>query len=173
VKPQVTELAPRTSYDEDLHEPRRDDTYESISKELYHDAKYAAALRAYNDNKPLAGMPFVKVPPTYVLTRKYPNLLGGTGGGAGGRTNPSLPAPSTTPTGANWEAPAARPSGGGSVRYVLPRAMTLKDVARATLGSEQRWNDVYDLNPAFRADQSLPAGSELRLPPDARVPERR
>jgi hypothetical protein len=42
-------------------------------------------------------------------------------------------------------------------------------VARQTLGTEARWREVYDLNPRVAPDL-VPAGTELRLPPDATVP---
>ena len=47
--------------------------------------------------------------------------------------------------------------------------MTMKAVAKLTLGNEQRWGDIYDLNSHLRPD-NLPAGTELKLPADARIP---
>jgi hypothetical protein len=37
------------------------------------------------------------------------------------------------------------------------------------LGNEQRWIEIYDLNPDVNASR-VPAGTELRLPADARLP---
>ena len=54
-------------------------------------------------------------------------------------------------------------------RHPPPKA----DVPAATrllLGNERRWQDIYDLNPHLRPDQVLPAGTELRVPADARDP---
>ena len=46
VKPAAAPLrTPSTSYDVDIYQPRATDTYESISRDFYNDAKYAAALR--------------------------------------------------------------------------------------------------------------------------------
>ena len=46
--------------------------------------------------------------------------------------------------------------------------MTLKTVARQVLGSDQRWGELYELNPQVNASEVLPAGTELRLPAGAR-----
>src|SRR5205085_512778 len=67
---------PSTSFDVDLYEPRAGDTYESISREYYNDPRYAAALRAFNNNRPLQGGVQVEVPPMGVLRKKFPQLVG-------------------------------------------------------------------------------------------------
>ena len=66
--------------------------------------------------------------------------------------------------------PAASPAGNArGVFLVPPGGMSLKTVARLKLGTEQRWRDIYDLNPQYSdASLVLPAGTELKLPPDAR-----
>jgi hypothetical protein len=48
--------------------------------------------------------------------------------------------------------------------------MSMRGVAKLVLGTEQRWGDIHNLNPHLRPDVILPAGTELKLPPDARVP---
>ncbi|HSQ58425.1 MAG TPA: hypothetical protein VLM40_22075, partial [Gemmata sp.] len=65
--------------------------------------------------------------------------------------------------------PAAR--GGVAKPFVVPTGgMSMRGVARLTLGTEQRWNDIYILNPHLKPDQILAAGTELKLPPEARLP---
>ena len=61
--------APRTDYDVDLHDPKPKDTYDAISKQHYGDAKYAAALKAFNRNLDLGQGVAVQVPPIYVLRK--------------------------------------------------------------------------------------------------------
>jgi hypothetical protein len=65
----------RTDFDVDLHESKAGDTYATISKQHYGDAKYAEALRTFNRNAEL-GRTTVEVPPIYVLRKRYPQLIG-------------------------------------------------------------------------------------------------
>jgi MraZ protein len=46
---------------------------------------------------------------------------------------------------------------------------TMRDVARRTLGSADRWTDVHKLNPTLKPDAVLSAGATLRLPGEACV----
>ncbi len=61
----------RTDFDVELHDPKPADTYETISKLHYGDVRYAAALRAFNRNQPLADRRSVEVPPAAELKRRY------------------------------------------------------------------------------------------------------
>lgn len=167
VKPVVATAAPKTDFDVDLYDPKANDSYESISQDVYNDKRYAAALKSFNRNQPLQGGRLVELPPIYVLKRRFPNMTGGTPAGGAG----------ALPTGAqpNWgpaagELVPAQPEGKRGV-YVVPRGpgMTLQMIAREKFGTEQRWRDLYDLNRnVTRADEVLPAGTEVKLPADAR-----
>lgn len=161
----IAERTPTTSYDVDIYEPKAGDTYESICREFYNDTRYAAALRAYNGNKPLQGIRSVDVPPIHVLRRVAQGQL--TPGTPAGRTGiGTVPewGPSTVP------APTTRPGGGTTFR-VPPGGMTLRAIAREVLNSEQRWTEIFDLNRQItKPDEPLPAGTEVKLPPDARPP---
>lgn len=170
VKPIVATSAPKTDFDVDLHYAKDSDSYESISQEWYNDKKYAAALKAFNRNQPLQGR-VVEVPPIHVLKKRFPGQTGGATGGTGATpvgTSGTLP-PSTGP---NWSAVGERSEPAGNARGVFvvpPGGMSLKTIARTKLGNEQRWRDIYDLNPQYQdASLVLPAGTELKLPPDAR-----
>lgn len=148
----------RTDYDVGLHEPRAGETYETISEEWYNTKKLAAALRAYNRNKALQGQGPVEVPPIDVLRRMYPQLLGG-------EMRPAT-VPAVTP---EWAPSASRPEAFNPVRareYIVPPGgMTMRDVARAALGLESRWVELYELNPEITNPGAvLPAGTRLRLP---------
>ena len=167
-RPVVPEAAPKTDFDVDLYDPKANDSYDSISLEFYNDRRYAAALRAFNQNQALQGGRYVNVPPIHILKRRFPAQTGGVVtpvGGAGGA------APTSTPQwGPAGDAPP-RAVNAGRGGYVVPAGgTTLKAVARLTLGNEQRWRDIYDLNPQVTNPDVLPAGTELKLPPDARLP---
>lgn len=74
----------RTDFDLDLHEPKAGETYATISKLHYGDAKYTEALRAFNRGAEL-GRAAVEVPPMYVLRKRYPQLIGRPGAADTGR----------------------------------------------------------------------------------------
>src|SRR6185437_6794301 len=77
VKPAVTtDRAAQTSFDVDLYEPKPADTYATISKNFYSDAKYAAALQEYNGRKTVQSLSRVDLPPINVLKQRYPQLIG-------------------------------------------------------------------------------------------------
>src|SRR5262249_51945296 len=169
------ERAPSTSFDVDLYEPRAGDTYESISREFYNDTRYAAALREFNKGQPLQGGKQVEVPPIHVLRKRFPQLVG---------TNPAAmpgPAPAARPTSISgtapdWgtpgaaEAPTFRASGSQTFR-VPAGGMTMPAIAKLTLGSEQRWSEIWELNKSITAPgEPLPAGTEVKLPPGAKLP---
>jgi hypothetical protein len=160
----ANDRAPTTSYDVDIYTPRTGDTWEAISREFYNDTRFAAGLRAYNRNRGLVGNSPVDVPPIHVVKRYMPAPTppgtGSPGAGSGG----------FTPAG-DWGAapPPARPASERLFR-VPTGGMSMRAVARITLGSEQRFDEIYRLNPHLRPDEILPAGTELQLPPNARNP---
>ncbi len=158
-KPATPVFAPKTTFDVDIYNPTDKDSYETISLEFYNDKRFAAALKAFNQNKPLQGGAYVNVPPIHVLKRQFPNA-----GGA------AVPVGATG--GPDWGAAPARPAANARNAFVVPQGgMTLEEVARHTMGSGQRWRDIYDLNPQVTNTAAVvPAGTELKLPPDARVP---
>jgi len=47
---------------------------------------------------------------------------------------------------------------------------TMRDIARRTLGAGERCTDVYKLNPNLHPEDSLSAGTQVHLPPDACLP---
>lgn len=164
----VPERTPQTSFDVDLHEPQSGDTYESISKDFYHDVRYGRALAEYNRRKPLQNNGPVEVPPIHVLKKRYPQFLGTTSTSSREQTSSSLPGEFRPAGGSGDAAPVFRTS--GSKSYVIPPGgMTMQAVARLTLGSTTRWREIYDLNPQFSTD--VPAGAQLKLPADAVVPK--
>ena len=98
----------------------------------------------------------VEVPPIHVLKKQYPQLIG-----------PVVPAGRTAdgwgPAGGGNVAPAFRPTGART--YTVPTGgMKMADVARETLGSPSRWQDIYNLNPQLPTNEVLPAGTLVKLP---------
>ncbi|MCS6865053.1 MAG: hypothetical protein RMJ56_11790 [Gemmataceae bacterium] len=145
----MPESQPRTTFDVDLHHPSATDTYESISLEFYNDRRFANALRAFNRNLPLQGGRMVEVPPLHILRKQFPGLID-----------------ASTNTGVQWGS-ASRADPSPSVRntfVVPPGGLTMKDIARRMLGSEQRWSEIWDLNPQYSPSALLPAGTELKMP---------
>jgi hypothetical protein len=84
----------------------------------------------------------------------------------GGWSTPSAPAkelavtpPTPTPVQAGNTKPYWVPAGG---KYYY-------EIARETLGDGTRWGDIWRLNTNYPPENQIPAGAQLRLPPDARV----
>jgi len=145
--------APTTSYDVDIYHPKGNDTWEAISREYYNDPKFAAALRAYNQNRALTGGT-VDVPPLHIVKGYAPQ---------GGLVAPA----GRGPVGGDpWNAAG----GGGTKIYRVPNGdgMSLPAVAKLVLGNDQRWREIYDLNPEVSPNK-VAGGTELKLPADARV----
>jgi MraZ protein len=63
--------------------------------------------------------------------------------------------------------PPLAPPPGPVQNYQARGGETLRDIARRTLGSAERWTDVHKLNPMLQPDVVLAAGTNLRLPGEA------
>ncbi len=182
------ERSPTTSYDVDLYEPKANDSWETISQEFYNDKRYAAALQAANKNKPLTSGGMVDIPPIYILKQKF-QTPAGTRTPTGQTSPPPSPPPSwapsvattpATPSGQTSTPPSwapsvattpATPSGGTKTYRVPPGGITMQAIARNYLGSDQRWQEIYNLNPQFtKPDGVIPEGTDIRLPADAKLP---
>jgi len=150
----------------DLYDPRQNDTYTTISKEFYNDAKYAAALQEYNGRRPLQSGQHVEVPPIHVLKKRYAQMIGAVVPASGTSSLP--PAKAGDPWGPSTEAtPAFRPT--GQRTFTVPTGgMTMGAVARDTLGSPSRWREIYDLNPQLSPGEVLPAGTVVKIPGDVK-----
>jgi hypothetical protein len=85
----------------------------------------------------------------------------------GGWTNADPPQPSL-----NKDAPATAGQGavGNTKPYWVPAGGKYYfEIARETLGDGQRWGDIWRLNSNYPPENQIPAGTQLRLPSDARV----
>jgi hypothetical protein len=161
----AVERAPITSYDVDVYELKATDTWETISQEFYNDKRYAAALRAANSNKALSSGGMVDIPPLYILKQKFQNPA------TPRSTTSQTPPPASPPP--TWAPSVATtpavPNGGFKLYKVPPGGISMRAIARNTLGDDQRWGEIYNLNPQLRADL-IPEGTDVRLPTDAKLP---
>jgi hypothetical protein len=148
---------PTTSYDVDIYHLKANDTWEAISREYYSDTKYATALRSYNQNRALTPGREVDVPPLHILRRYAPPPVAGA---APGRVTP--------PGGDAWSAAGVGTVSARTYRVPPGEGMSLPAVAKLVLGNDQRWRELYDLNPDVNPSKVTP-GTELKLPADARV----
>jgi hypothetical protein len=172
VKPIVATSTPKTDFDVDLYDPKRGDSYETISQEYYNDRRFAKALEAFNRNQPLQGGRMVEVPPIHILKKRFPGQAGGAAPVGGSGAPPASSGPNWAAVGGTSDPVPARATSTNTARgvFVVPQGgMTLKAIAREALGSEQRWSDLWDLNRQLTdVAQVLPAGTEVKLPPNAR-----
>jgi hypothetical protein len=142
----------RTSFDVDIHYPKAGETYSSLSKLHYGDARYAAALQSFNQGRALDRGDSVQIPPLYVLRQ---------------RATPGAP-PAARPTGSGLEWASSGPATTAPT-YSVPRdGMTMWDVAGELYGDRQKWGKVWDVNQRIEPNAQLPKGTKLQLPPDAR-----
>jgi hypothetical protein len=185
--PEKPPLVPRVeSYDEETYICQPRDTFAGISSHYYYTDKYALALLQFNRHHPRAavgisqdppvlqaGQP-VYIPPLRILEKQYlsapadPSLITQVGAPSPALTDPRNPAslvpPVTIPPGKSWSTPS------GERTYPVPdQGEMFLEIARKTLGSPDRWAEIYRLNPQYDPKYRVPAGTNLRLPADARV----
>jgi hypothetical protein len=157
------------SYEEMRRTVGANDSFASLSKEIYHDESYAKALQMWNQNHPRATEAMARdgtlapgdkifIPPATQLEQHYAGLI------------PNLKPPprpaGTIPV--SFTAPATATS--DIAYYKVVKDESIEGIARTTLGSSDRTNDLLRLNPNFRTGQNVSAGTLLVMPPGARVP---
>ena len=169
------------SFDAKIYICRQGDTFASISMAQYGSDKYGQALFQYNLDDPGAGSALqpgmttlqanqrILIPVNaYTLQGKYAALIVD----RPGAMTPVQTTPIQTVSGAtassNPIATAASVTGERSYRVHTAGEMFLT-IARNTLGNEDRWPEIYRLNPRFDPKDALPGGSILRMPGDARI----
>jgi hypothetical protein len=72
------------------------------------------------------------------------------------------------PQGDPWNAAGIGTVSARTYRVPPGDGMSLPAVAKLVLGNDQRWRELYDLNPDVNPSK-VTAGTELKLPADARV----
>jgi nucleoid-associated protein YgaU len=183
------------SYDEDTYTCKANDTFRSISQAVYRTDAYDQALLLFNRNHPLAneaikqnppllqaGQP-IYIPPLQILRKYYAASIPDNNNLTGVRNPASNETPSATqpltlmpPASGAVTATGAAPATGTATTTASTRTYRvggtgemIRDIARRTLGNGDRWTEIYHLNRSYDPMYAVPAGTELRLPADARV----
>ena len=154
------EPAKKDSYEEDWHTPDSTvNTYVGISNFYYKTPDYAKALEAYNRDRKKPGESIVRVPPTWVLDEKFPNLTGKS------PTPPGVTFDKVEPAGGTRPAPVPAPAAGTSDEYrvTAEAGEKIKDIARTVYGDPNAWRKLTDLNPNLDPTEPIPAGTTLRV----------
>ena len=166
--PEATpDRAASTTYDVDLYEPTKADTYGTICREFYNDAKYAAALAEYNGRRALQGGVRVEVPPIHILKKGYPQLIGATAVVPASGTVLPAPKPADPWQPSGESTPAFRPT--GQRTFTVPTGgLRMGEIARETLGSPTKWSAIWDLNPQLSTSEVITAGTVVKIPTDVK-----
>lgn len=145
----------QTDFDVDLHYVKSGESFASIAKLHYGDERFGQALEQFNRRPGFDGR-VVQIPPTHWIKKQ-------TGSGRA-----SMP---TTAAASSEEWAGARNN--SSIQTIkLDTEKTFRELARDTLGSEQQWERIFNLNPNFSSNAKLPLGTTIRLPADAKVDRR-
>jgi hypothetical protein len=131
-------------YDEDLHPFKKDENYRSISRQYYNSDAYALALQRYNREHP-GQADYVRLPPIWVLEKKYAADI----------------APRST---SNAPPPSVDLMRNEQIYTVGDNGEMLADIAKKTLGSEDAWKRIWDMNSQLNPAKMIPGGTRLRVP---------
>ncbi|GBD35782.1 hypothetical protein HRbin36_00897 [bacterium HR36] len=164
-------------YEVQRYNVRPGDTWESISRQKYASERFASALAQYNRERDprvtqLSVGSTILLPPGEILQRRYPHLLGVSSATVPGTgKSPATTLPITPPVAP--VSPTISPAPANSSAYKLYRVQpndTIWLIAKRTLGSGDRWPEIFRLNRDVIQDvNQLSPGTVLRLPADARV----
>lgn len=151
----------KDSYDELWHDDHGE-PYAALSREYYHDPKYAAALEAYNKGR---RDKIIRVPPPWVLEEKFPHLVGKEKASEARPKDTGLKFEPVGPLPSGRSAPPATETSRPTDEYRVSRESgeTVREVAQKVLGDAAAWKKLYELNPNIDPTLPLPAGTILRL----------
>ena len=162
------------SHSVDKFTSRTGDTYQSLAQEKYGSASYGQALMLYNRDYPMAtdatkrdpetivASQTIFIPPVRILQRDYGSVIPEQSAASAPAPGARVPAPTAPVVTTRAPLPEKRyrvPGGG---------AMFLT-IARTKLGDENRWPEIYQLNPSFEPINLIPGGTVLRMPGDAKL----
>ena len=166
------------SYDEEWYTAQTGDTFATLSQKFYSDGKYAQALQQYNFDRTgldaIRSGSTVRVPPVRVLERKHPAAIPGFTPTTAVAVNPANPKPVNRSAamglpqsvGDPGNFPSPRPDMGSE--YTVRNApKTLRDIAKETMGTSDKWNLIFRLNRWVNPDEPIPVDTKLRMPSDA------
>jgi hypothetical protein len=151
------------SYTEETYVAGTGDSFQSISRAKYGTDGYARALYLFNRSHPLAGDDLLQsdalkarqpvyLPPAEILQSRYPDAVGDAKGAAG----TGVTVGSTSQRASTAPAPRTYRVGAGGEKVY--------DIASKMLGDGNRWVEIRDLNPGWKPELPIPAGTTLRLP---------
>jgi hypothetical protein len=157
------------SYEEVRHTVEPADTFQSLSKDFYNSDAYARALQMWNQTHPRANDAMARdgtlvpgqkifIPPAAQLEQHYAALI------------PNLKAVARPASGAMQTAYTAPAAAAPFAYYKVVQDESPEVIARQTLGSGDRANELLRLNPNLRTGTIVPAGTLLLLPAGATVP---
>jgi hypothetical protein len=173
-----------TSHSDDVrYTAPTDASFAQLSKQVYGNEKYGDALLAYNrqhvlgrtnanlqQNPPiLQPNQAIYYPPQNVLESQFGQHIKtvATAVPTVGATPPDVqispPMPLTNQT------PSANPPVAAAGTYTVRQTQHIFAIAQQTLGNGNRWTEILQLNPSLRTEQEIPAGTQLRLPANART----
>lgn len=145
-----------------LYEVQANDNYWSISKKQYGTYRYFDALARFNAERvpePTKLRPGMKVmtPPPQTLEARFPEMFG-----KGAAVTASYVPESET------DAPGLFRAKSGQPMYRIGPSDTLTTIARAHLGRQSRWIQIFEMNrDQLNNPEQLKVGAVLRLPLDA------
>ncbi|MCC7420947.1 MAG: LysM peptidoglycan-binding domain-containing protein [Planctomycetaceae bacterium] len=145
-----------------LYEVQANDNYWSISKKQYGTYRYFDALAKYNAERvpdPTKLRPGMKVmtPPPQALEARFPEMFG-----KGGAVTASYVPESESDEPGLFRAKSGQPM------YRIGPSDTLTTIARAHLGRQSRWIQIFEMNrDQLNNPEQLKVGAILRLPLDA------
>ncbi len=177
VQPMAVTMPPaakKDNWDDRQYQSRQGETYQSIARDQYKSNRFAEALMDYNRDYPLAtdttrSNPTVIVPgqtiylpPVRILQREYGSVIPEQSAAApvSPTSLPSVAGSPATLTSAPLPEKRYRVRGGGAMFLTI---------ARSTLGDDNRWPEIYRLNPSFDPKDPVPGGTVLRMPGDAKI----
>jgi hypothetical protein len=168
------------SWDEETYRIKAGDTFDQISMAHFNSKSYADALRRFNVTHPQASDKMradpasleagesAYIPPAYILEKRYGSaLIPGykpqaepKAGADAARTSNSSPRNSA----------AAKDASDYKLYRVSPSGQNLREIARASLGDPEKWNDIYKLNPTLDPAYAVRGSTILKVPSEATVP---
>ncbi len=160
--------------------------FSQVAKRLYDNDRLGEALWAYNRDRngflregPGGTAPRLNpgdkilVPPLNILERELASTTPATINPASGTRLPDSPirVGQPTPIPAFNPSPAQTQTSDDSKAYkVAAGGQHILEVARQTLGDQNRWPEIYRLNPDVDPRYPIQAGRVIRLPANARLP---
>jgi hypothetical protein len=168
------------SWDEETYRVKPGDTFDQISMAHFNTKNYGDALRRFNVTHPqatermradppnLEAGEFIYIPPAYILEKRHGVALI-----PGYKPQSEAASANDTPRTSN-SSPRTSPTSKDAADYKLyrvsPSGQNMREIARAALGNPDKWNDIYNLNPALDPAYAVRGSTTIKVPAEANVP---